>query len=75
MDQFVGGELSFKDWHAESLNTGMYEKVDEERLGRGTVRGHTNRHPDPLPGQTESWAAMRRDPPAPVGSDRDHGWP
>jgi hypothetical protein len=36
MDQFIGGELSFEDWLAESLlNTGIYKKVDEERLGRG----------------------------------------
>jgi len=35
MDQFIGGELSFEDWLAESLNTGIYRKVDEERLGRG----------------------------------------
>ena len=34
-DQFIGGELSFQDWLAESLNTGIYKKVDEERLGRG----------------------------------------
>jgi len=30
MDQFIGGELSFEDWLAESLNTGIYRKVDEE---------------------------------------------
>ena len=35
MDQFIGGELSVADWLAESLNTGIYKKVDEERLGRG----------------------------------------
>ena len=35
MDQFIGGELSFEDWLAESLNTGIYKKVDEESLGRG----------------------------------------
>ena len=29
MDQFIGGELSFEDWLAESLNTGIYKKVDE----------------------------------------------
>ena len=34
MDQFVGGELSFEDWLAESLNTGIYKKVDEESRGR-----------------------------------------
>ena len=33
MDQFIGGELSFEDWLAESLNTVIYKKVDEERLG------------------------------------------
>ena len=35
MDQFIGGELSVADWLAESLNTGIYKKVDEERLGHG----------------------------------------
>ena len=30
MDQFIGGELSFEDWLAESVNTGIYKKVDEE---------------------------------------------
>ena len=35
MDQFIGGELSVADWLAESLNTGIYKKVDEEGLGHG----------------------------------------
>ena len=35
MDQFIDGELTFEDWLAESINTGIYKKVDEERLGRG----------------------------------------
>ena len=30
MDQFIGGELSFEDWLAESVNTGIYKKVDQE---------------------------------------------
>ena len=29
MDQFIGGELTFEDWLAESVNTGIYEKVAE----------------------------------------------
>lgn len=30
MDQFIGGELSFEDWLAESVNTGIYRKVHHE---------------------------------------------
>lgn len=30
-DQFIGGELSFEDWLAESFNTGIYRKVDEAK--------------------------------------------
>jgi hypothetical protein len=30
MDQFIGGELNFEDWLAESLNSGIYRKVGEE---------------------------------------------
>jgi hypothetical protein len=28
MDQFIGGELTFVDWITESLNLGIYRKVD-----------------------------------------------
>lgn len=28
MAQFIGGELTFDDWIAESLNVGIYKKVD-----------------------------------------------
>ena len=28
MDQFIDGELTFEDWLAESINTGIYKKVD-----------------------------------------------
>lgn len=30
MEQFIGGELSFEDWLAESFNSGIYRKVAEE---------------------------------------------
>ena len=31
MDQFIGGELSFQNWLAESINTGIYNKVHDEQ--------------------------------------------
>ncbi len=31
MGQFIGGELRFQDWLAESVNTGIYNKVDDEQ--------------------------------------------
>jgi hypothetical protein len=31
MDQFIGGQLTFLDWLAESINTGIYNKVHDEQ--------------------------------------------